>query len=222
MLLTCVTARGASATDVVPSNTDPSNSRIVAVTPTALGLYTPTFVRESPFTNPVNTVTALADDDGNPGMNIPTNPPPGTGDLNCELTTSNPAPPELVNSTAPREFGASNKLTQMSSNARDSRAASENCLLAPLNRYTAVTANTSVYDVLNTLTSDTNGTPPAPTTDAATGNVTVSTAKSAPATAASGSARRRTLRKLIESFLSPCPRISYRCGAKSYSAFISP
>src|SRR2546426_1098035 len=104
---------GPSATDVVPSNTGPSNSRIVAVTDTALGLYTPTFVRESPFTNPVNTVTALAADDGSPGTNIPTKPPPVTGDLNCELTTSNPAPPQLVNSTAPRELGVPNKLTQM-------------------------------------------------------------------------------------------------------------
>src|SRR5438876_736422 len=179
MLLTCVTARGASATDVVPSNTAPSNSRIVAVTPTALGLYTPTFVRESPLARPVNTVTAFAADDGNPGMNIPTKPPPETGDLNCELTTSNPAPPELVNSTAPSEPGVSNKLTQILSNDRDSRAPSENCLDAPLNRYTAVTVNTSVYDVLNTLTSDTNGTPPAPATDAATGNVTVSEAGTA-------------------------------------------
>src|SRR5712692_2749842 len=207
MGVVCVIPCGPSATDVVPSNTGPSNSRIVAVTPTALGLYTPTFVRESPFTSPVNTVTALAADDGNPGTNIPTKPPPATGDRNCEETTRLPAAPVLVNSTAPRELGASNKLTQMSSNARDSRAPSENCLVAPLNRYTAVTANTSVYDVLNTLTPDTNGTPPAPTTDAATGNVTVSTAKSAPAAAASGSARRSTLRKLIEWFLSPCPRI---------------
>jgi hypothetical protein len=31
-----------------------------------------------------------------------------------------------------------------------------------------------VYDVLNTRTSDTNGTPPCPVADAATGNVTVS------------------------------------------------
>jgi hypothetical protein len=43
-----------------------------------------------------------------------------------------------------------------------------------LNRYTAVTVNTSVYDVLKTRASDTNGTPPTPVADAATGNVTVS------------------------------------------------
>jgi hypothetical protein len=48
-----------------------------------------------------------------------------------------------------------------------------------LNRYTAVTVSTSVYDVLNTLTSDTNGTPPTPDTDAATGSVTVSAARNA-------------------------------------------
>jgi hypothetical protein len=47
-----------------------------------------------------------------------------------------------------------------------------------LNRYTAVTLNTSVYDVLNTRTSDTNGTPPTPLTDAATGNVTNASARS--------------------------------------------
>jgi hypothetical protein len=62
----------------------------------------------------------------------------------------------------------------MSSNALASRAASWNTCVAPLNRYTAVTVNASVYDVLKTLTSDTNGTPPTPVTDAATGNVTVS------------------------------------------------
>jgi hypothetical protein len=35
-----------------------------------------------------------------------------------------------------------------------------------------------VYDVLNTRTSDTNGTPPCPVADAATGNVTVSAERS--------------------------------------------
>src|SRR2546426_243162 len=45
---------------------------------------------------------------------------------------------------------------------------------SPLTRYPAVTVNASVYDVLKTRTSDTNGTPPAPVTDAATGSVTVS------------------------------------------------
>jgi hypothetical protein len=69
----------------------------------------------------------------------------------------------------------------MSSNARASRGASENTCVAPLNRYTAVTLNTSVYDVLNTRTSDTNGTPPTPETDAATGSVTVSAARNADA-----------------------------------------
>src|SRR6266540_3745067 len=107
-------------------------------------------------------------------MNIPTKPPPGTGERNCELTTRLSPPPELANSTAPTEPGAPNRLTPMSSNALASRAASWNTRVAPLNRYTAVTVNTSVYDVLKTLTSDTNGTPPTPATDAATGSVTVS------------------------------------------------
>jgi hypothetical protein len=38
----------------------------------------------------------------------------------------------------------------------------------------AVTVKTSVYEVLKTLTSDTNGIPPRPTAETATGNVTVS------------------------------------------------
>src|SRR5437762_8078736 len=105
MLLTCVTPCAGSETPDVPSNTPPSNSRIVAVTALSLGLYTPMFVRESPLTNPVSTVTACAADDGRPGTNIPTNPPPETGERNCELTTRLPAAPVLVNSTAPSEIG---------------------------------------------------------------------------------------------------------------------
>src|SRR5215467_10106137 len=131
-------------------------------------------VRESPLTSPVSTVTAPAADGARPGMNIPTNPPVVTGDLNCDETTSVPCAAGLVNSTAPREFGVENRLTQMSSNALASRAASWKVCVAPLNRYTAVTASTSVYDVLKTRTSDTNGTPPPPVTDAATGSVTFS------------------------------------------------
>jgi hypothetical protein len=65
-----------------------------------------------------------------------------------------------------------------------------------LNRYTAVTVNTSAYDVLNTLTSDTNGTPPTPVTDAATGNVTVSP-KSGHAPAKSSAAVRRVFRQVF-------------------------
>jgi hypothetical protein len=38
----------------------------------------------------------------------------------------------------------------------------------------AVTVKTSVYEVLKTLTSETNGIPPRPTAETATGNVTVS------------------------------------------------
>src|SRR5207249_941611 len=115
MLLTCVTPCAGSETPDVPSNTPPSNSRIVAVTAFSLGLYTPMFVRESPLTNPASTVTARAADDGKPGMNIPTNPPPETGDRNCDDTTRLPEDPPLVNSTAPNEPGDENKLTQTSS-----------------------------------------------------------------------------------------------------------
>jgi hypothetical protein len=54
-----------------------------------------------------------------------------------------------------------------------------------------------VYDVLNTLTSYTNGTPPAPTTDAATGNVTVSPARGVtPASNRAPAARRELPRAL--------------------------
>src|SRR6266508_5457300 len=187
MLLTCVTACPNRPTLVVPSSTGPSKRRIVTVTAFPLGLYTPMFVRESPLTSPVSTVTVAAADGGNPGMNIPTNPPALTGDRNCEDTTRVPSAAPLVNSTAPRESGLANKLTAMSSKALASRGASSNTCVAPLNRYTAVTVNASVYDVLKTLTSDTNGTPPTPATDAATGSVTVS-AESGPA-ARSRSAR---------------------------------
>src|SRR6202162_1623131 len=193
MLLTCVAPCAARPTARVPSSTGPSNNRIVAVTDTSLGLYTPTFVRESPFTSPVNTVTAWAAEGGKPGMNIPTCPPPdnGDGDRNCDVTTRPPAAARLVNSIAPRESGAPNKLTQMSSNACASRGANWNVCCCPLNRYTAVTVNTSVYDVLNTLTSDTNGTPPTPNTDAATGSVTVSARRDAPPATRSRAAPRK-------------------------------
>ena len=124
------------------------------------------------MTRLVNTLTTDASDDFNPGTNIPTCPPTSAGDRNCDVT-SRPSLSE-ANSTAPRDSGVANTLTQMSSNARASRGPNSNTCVAPLNRYTAVTLNTSVYDVLNTLTSDTNGTPPCPVADAATGNVTVS------------------------------------------------
>src|SRR5262252_2611337 len=174
MLLTCVTACGPSPTDVVPNNTDPSNKLIVAVTDFPLGLYTPTFVRESPFTRLVNTLTTDDAVVGNPGTNIPTNPPPEVGDRSCDVTTSSPAAPSVVNSTAPKLDGVENKLTHISSNPRASRGDNAIDCVDPLNRYTAVTFSTFVYDVLNTRTSDTNGTPPCPVADAATGNVTVS------------------------------------------------
>src|SRR5207245_2016557 len=66
----------------------------------------------------------------------------------------------------------------MSSNAFDSRG--DNVKVCggtadahPKHRYTAVTVSTDVYDVLNTRTSEKNGAT-GRTTDAATGNVTVS------------------------------------------------
>src|ERR1700693_678122 len=123
MLLTCVAPCAARPTARVPSSTGPSNNRIVAVTDTSLGLYTPTFVRESPFTSPVNTVTAWAVERGKPGIHLPTCPPSDSGDHNCDVTTRPPALAVLVNSIAPREFGTPNKLTQMSSNACASRGA---------------------------------------------------------------------------------------------------
>src|SRR6266542_6397017 len=108
MLLTCVAACPASPNPVVPSSTGPSKRRIVAVTELPLGLYIPMFVRESPLTSPVSTVTALAADGGSPGMNIPTKPPVLTGERNCEDTTSVPCAAQLVNSTAPRDPGLAN------------------------------------------------------------------------------------------------------------------
>ena len=82
MLLTCVPPCGASPTDLVPNNTGPSKSRIVAVTPLSLGLYRPMFVRASPLTSPGSTASARAADGGSPGTNIPTNPPPAAGERN--------------------------------------------------------------------------------------------------------------------------------------------
>src|SRR4029077_5239712 len=105
MLLTCVTACAPNATGVVPNNTPPSNNRIVAVTDTPLGLYTPTLVRESPFTRRGTTLTTDAAALGHPGTNTPTCPPPDTGDLNCAVTTNCPAAPPSVNSTAPKLCG---------------------------------------------------------------------------------------------------------------------
>src|SRR5689334_12097345 len=122
MLLTCVTALAASCTAVVPNNTFPSYSRIVAVTAVPLGLYTPTLVRESPLTRLVNTLTTDAALDGNPGTNIPTCPPLAAGDRNCDVTSRSSL--SEVNSTAPRLCGVENRLTQISSNPRASRGAS--------------------------------------------------------------------------------------------------
>src|SRR5262245_48661001 len=152
MLLTCVTPCGPRFTLVVPNNTAPSYRRIVAVTADSLGLYTPTFVRESPLTRLVKTVTTPAADGGRPGMNIPTNPPPLTGGLRRDDPTHVPSCAPVVNSIASSGPGLENRLTAMSSNAFASRGASWNICVDPLNRYTAVTTSTSVYDVLNTRT----------------------------------------------------------------------
>src|SRR5215831_1041989 len=215
MLDTCVPLCGPRFSGITPSNTGgklPSNSysRIVATTAVKFGLYTPMLVRKLPVADPalarfVNTVTACAADDGSPGMNIPTDPtvPAGHGGLAAgeyrRDVTSRPVELE-ENSTAPSELGTLNRLTQMLSNALASRGASakffEGCgehpAVAGLHRYVAVTFTTSVYDVLNTRTSEKNGA--APTTDAATGNVTVSaTAARAAKRSATGARTERAI-----------------------------
>jgi hypothetical protein len=108
-------------------------------------------------------------------MNIPTAPPTGcgNGEYSRDVTTIVPAEAELVNSTAPNEFGVANKLTQISSNDFASRGPSVKVLAGcDPKRYTAVTVTLAVYDVLNARTSEKNGA--SPCTDAATGSVTVS------------------------------------------------
>src|ERR1700757_5294966 len=84
MLEICVPVRPARVTGMVPSSTggnDPSksNSRMVATTWPALGLYTPMFVRKLPVADPalerfVSAVIGCAALAGSPGMNIPTDP----------------------------------------------------------------------------------------------------------------------------------------------------
>jgi hypothetical protein len=169
----CVPVLGPNVNGTVPNSTGPSNNLTATLTEASLGLYTPTLVRDAPFINPGNTVTGCAAEDGSPGMNIPTAPPVGNGEYNRDVTTTVPAEAELVNSTAPNEFGVANKLTQISSKDFASRGANVNVLTAcDPNRYTAVTATLAVYDVLNTRTSERNGATPC--TDAATGSVTMS------------------------------------------------
>src|SRR5258708_3410550 len=114
----------------VPNNTGPSYKRTATFTDASLGLYTPMFVRLAPFIKPVSTVTGCAADDGSPGMNIPTAPPTGggNGEYNRDVTTTVPGEAELENSTAPREFGVANKLTQISSNDFASRVDRVNVL----------------------------------------------------------------------------------------------
>src|SRR5438128_2112329 len=100
MFDSCVPVFPPKFTLVDPNNTDPlSYTRIVAITAPPLGLYTPTFVRNVPVNpNPlakfVNTVTACAEDESNPGINIPTDPtvPAGhggedAGEYNRDVTT---------------------------------------------------------------------------------------------------------------------------------------
>src|SRR2546430_302804 len=62
----CVPVLGPNVSGTVPNNTDASNNLTATLTDTSLGLYTPTFVRDAPFINPGNTVTALADVDASP------------------------------------------------------------------------------------------------------------------------------------------------------------
>src|SRR5258706_7916996 len=119
MSLTCAPVCGPSVTGKVPSNTGPSNNRSVAVTPTALGLYTPMFVRKSPFNKFVNTVTAFADDDGRPGMNIPTEPVVASGEYRRDVTTIPPGVATVENSIAPSDLGPPHNWLLMSSTARD-------------------------------------------------------------------------------------------------------
>src|SRR5258705_5319617 len=120
MSLTCAPVCGPSATGKVPSNTGPSNNRSVAVTPTALVLYTPMFVRKSPFNKFVNTVTAFADDDGRPGMNIPTEPVVASGEYRRDVTTIPPGVATVENSIAPSEVGTPNNWFLISANTPDS------------------------------------------------------------------------------------------------------
>jgi hypothetical protein len=126
----CVPVLGPNVNGTVPNNTGPSNNLTATLTDASLGLYTPTFVRNAPFINPGNTVTGCAADDGSPGMNIPTAPPMGggNGEYNREVTTTVPGEAELENSTAPKEFGVANKLTQISSKDFASRGDSVNVL----------------------------------------------------------------------------------------------
>src|SRR5450756_1029779 len=152
MSLTCAPVCGPIGSDTVPSITGPSNRRIVAVTPTPLGLYTPMFVRKSPFISSVNAVTVFAADDGRPGMNIPTDPDVAggaSGEYSLDVTTR-PPEPGVENSTAPSELGTPNKWLLISSNAFDSRGDSVKVCggtgdAHPKHRYTAVTVTGVVY-----------------------------------------------------------------------------
>src|SRR5713101_633588 len=108
---------------------------------------------------------------------VPNNTAPptgcGNGEYNRDVTTTVPGEAELENSTAPKEFGVANKLTQISSKDFASRGANVNVLTGcDPDRYTAVTDTLTVYDVLKTRTSERNGANPC--TDAAAGSVTVS------------------------------------------------
>src|ERR1700682_122889 len=171
----CVPVLGPNVNGTVPNNTGPSYNLTATLTDASLRLYTPTFGLDAPFINPGNPVTACAAEDGNPGMNIPTAPPTGcgNGEYNRDVTTTAPADAVLVNSTAPKEFGIANKLTQISSNDFASRGANVNVFTGcDPNRYTAVTVTVSVYDVLKTRTSERKGANPC--TDARPGRVPLS------------------------------------------------
>src|SRR5689334_3224051 len=87
------------------------------------------FVRNAPLERPGRTVTGCASEFFRPGTNIPLVPPEATGEKSRLVTRIRS--PELVNSTAPAVDGALKADWIMSSNARDSRGASENVTERP-------------------------------------------------------------------------------------------
>jgi hypothetical protein len=101
------------------------------------------FVRNAPFASCVRTATGCASEFFSPGMNIPT---VGIGAVENSRLVTRRLLPELVSSTAPPDDGALNVAFTISSNARDSRAASVNVTCGAVaghaprkHRYTAVT-----------------------------------------------------------------------------------
>jgi hypothetical protein len=144
-------------------------------------------------------------------MNIPTDPDVAggaSGEYSRDVTTI-PPEPGVENSTAPSELGTPNNWLLMSSNAFDSRGDNVKTCggtadAHPKHRYTAVTVITDVYDVLKTRTSEKNGAT-GRTTDAATGNVTVSaTSGHAPASnSATGNRAFPPIFRISREFIAP-------------------